>query len=98
MINCRLKELMEMKGVTQTDISKATGITRPTLLSLIRNDAQSIKFSTLELLCDYFNIEIQDFLVSDKQRTLNSEDKLNLIIHMANGVLKDMEADTYERS
>lgn len=93
MINCRLKELMEMKGVTQTDISNATGITRPTLLSLIRNDAQSIKFSTLELLCDYFNIEIQDFLVSNKQRTLNSEDKLNLIIHMANDVLKDLEAE-----
>lgn len=93
MIECRLKELMEMKGVTQTDISNATGITRPTLLSLIKNDAQSIKFSTLESLCDYFNIEIQDFLVSDKQRTLNSEDKLNLIIHMANSVLKDLERD-----
>lgn len=93
MIECRLKELMKMKGVTQTDISNATGINRPTLLSLIRNDAQSIKFSTLESLCDYFNIEIQDFLVSDKQRTLNSEDKLNLIIHMANGVLKDLERD-----
>lgn len=84
MIECRLKELMEMKGVTQTDISNATGITRPTLLSLIRNDAQSIKFSTIESLCDYFNIEIQDFLVSDKQRALNNEDKLNLFIHMAN--------------
>ncbi|WP_339035444.1 helix-turn-helix transcriptional regulator [Mammaliicoccus sciuri] len=93
MINCRLKELMEMKGVTQTDISNATGITRPTLLSLIRNDAQSIKFSTLESLCDYFNIEIQDFLVSDKQRTLNNQDKLSLIVHMANGVLRDLEAE-----
>lgn len=93
MINCRLKELMEMKGVTQTDISNATGITRPTLLSLIRNDAQSIKFSTLESLCDYFNIEIQDFLVSDKQRTLNNQDKLSLIVHMANDVLRDLEAD-----
>ncbi|MCJ0969767.1 helix-turn-helix domain-containing protein [Mammaliicoccus sciuri] len=93
MIECRLKELMELKGVTQTDISNATGITRPTLLSLIRNDAQSIKFSTLESLCDYFNIEIQDFLVSDKQRELSNRDKLNLIIHMANGVLKDLEAN-----
>lgn len=93
MINCRLKELMEMKGVTQTDISNATGITRPTLLSLIRNDAQSIKFSTLESLCDYFNIEIQDFLVSDKQRALNSQDKLSLIVHMANDVLRELEDD-----
>ncbi len=93
MINCRLKELMEMKGVTQTDISNATGITRPTLLSLIRNDAQSIKFSTLESLCDYFNIEIQDFLVSDKQRVLNNQDKLSLIVHMANDVLRDLEAE-----
>ncbi len=93
MINCRLKELMEMKGVTQTDISNATGITRPTLLSLIRNDAQSIKFSTLESLCDYFNIEIQDFLVSDKQRALNSQDKLSLIVHMANDVLRDLERE-----
>lgn len=93
MINCKLKELMEMKGVTQTDISNATGITRPTLLSLIRNDAQSIKFSTLESLCDYFNIEIQDFLVSDKQPELSYKDKLEFIMSAANDVLKELEAE-----
>lgn len=91
MINCRLKELMEMKSVTQTDISKATGITRPTLLSLIRNDAQSIKFSTLESLCDYFKVELQDFLVKDKQPGLSFKDKLELIMSVANDALEDLE-------
>ncbi len=93
MINCRLKELMEMKGVTQTDISNATGISRPTLLSLIRNDAQSIKFSTLELLCDYFKVELQDFLVKDKQPELSYKDKLKFIMSAANDVLKELEGE-----
>ena len=34
MIECKLNELIEQRGVTQTEIANATGITRPTLLSL----------------------------------------------------------------
>ncbi|OOV78871.1 helix-turn-helix domain-containing protein [Mammaliicoccus fleurettii] len=65
MIHCRLKELMEEKGVTQTDISIATGISKPTLLAILKDEAQSIKFSTIEKLCDYFNISMGELITRE---------------------------------
>lgn len=37
MIKCRLKELMKVYEVNQTELSDATGISRPTILSLPQN-------------------------------------------------------------
>ncbi len=65
MIHCRLKELMEENGVTQTDISIATGISRPTLLAILKDEAQSLKFSTIDKLCDYFNISMNELIVRE---------------------------------
>lgn len=65
MIHCRLKELMEENGVTQTDISIATGISRPTLLAILKDEAQSLKFSTIDKLCDYFNISMNELIIRE---------------------------------
>lgn len=91
MIRCALDELIDKKGVTQTEISNATGITRPTLLALKNNDAQGIKFSTLYKLCNYFNININDLLVSDVENERNRVEQLNDIIAIANKLKKDSE-------
>lgn len=48
MIKCRLKELMKIYEVNQTELSEETGISRPTILSLIKNEAKGIKFDTLD--------------------------------------------------
>lgn len=63
MIICTLKELMKMFGVNQTKLSEETGITRPTLLSLIRNENQNIKYDTINSLCNYFDIGLSDLLL-----------------------------------
>ena len=63
MIICTLKELMKMFGVNQTKLSEETGITRPTLLSLIRNENQNIKYDTINSLCNYFGIGLSDLLL-----------------------------------
>lgn len=65
MIYCRLKELMEETGVTQTDISNSTGISRPTLLAILKGEAQSIKFSTIDKLCDYFNVSMNKLITRE---------------------------------
>lgn len=83
MIKCKLNELIEQRGVTQTEIANATGITRPTLLSLIRNDAQGIKFNTLEKLCEYFNVNISELLVYDEVREPTENEQLDKIIDIA---------------
>src|SRR5699024_9576656 len=38
------------------------GITRPTLLSLIRNDNQSIRYETINQLCKFFSIDMSELL------------------------------------
>ncbi|MBW6088619.1 helix-turn-helix domain-containing protein [Staphylococcus chromogenes] len=54
---------MEEYNVSQSQIATATGITRPTLLSLIRNENQSIRYETINQLCKYFEIDMSDLLV-----------------------------------
>lgn len=63
MIICTLNKLMEENDKTQSEIANATGITRPTLLSLIRNDNQSIRYETINQLCKYFDIDMSELLV-----------------------------------
>ncbi|WP_181877475.1 helix-turn-helix domain-containing protein [Staphylococcus saprophyticus] len=54
---------MEENDKTQSEVATTTGITRPTLLSLIRNDNQSIRYETINQLCKYFNIDMSELLV-----------------------------------
>lgn len=65
MIYCRLKELMEVKNITQTEIIDATGITRPTLIQLMNNDSNGIKFSTIEKLCDFLNVSMNELIARE---------------------------------
>lgn len=39
---------MKIYEVNQTELSEETGISRPTILSLIKNEAKGIKFDTLD--------------------------------------------------
>lgn len=38
MILCTLSKYMDMFGVNQSKLSKETGITRPTIVSLLKNE------------------------------------------------------------
>ena len=62
-ILCTLKKLIEDNNKTQSEISDATGITRPTLLSLIKNENKSIRYETINQLCKYFGINMSELLV-----------------------------------
>jgi|SRR5699024_10861033 len=66
MIFCTLKSLMEDYGVTQTRLSEATGITRPTLVQLMKNENQNIKYDTIDKLCEFFNIELDELIKKTK--------------------------------
>lgn len=63
MILCNLKNLIKKYDVTQTQIIEKTGITRPTLLQLIKNENNGFKYDTLEKLCAFFDIELNDLLI-----------------------------------
>ena len=63
MIICTLNKLMERADKTQSEVASKTGITRPTLLSLIRNDNQSIRYETINQLCKFFDVDMSELLV-----------------------------------
>ena len=75
MILCTLKNYMKLFGDTQSQISEQTGITRPTLLSLIRNENKNIKYDTIDELCNFFGIQLKDLLIYSpvkiKQKSFN---------------------------
>lgn len=63
MILCNLKKLIKEYDVTQTQIIEATGITRPTLLQLIKNENNGFKYDTIEKLCKFFNVDLNELLI-----------------------------------
>lgn len=63
MILCTLKKFMEIHGINQNFLSTETGITRPTISQLVKNENQNIKYENINTLCKYFNIQLSDLLI-----------------------------------
>lgn len=63
MIYSKLSNLMKEKRLTITQLANDTGISRTTLTSLFHNTGNGIQFDTLNVLCKYFNISINELLV-----------------------------------
>lgn len=61
MIQTNLKELLNKNNISINRLSIETGLSRPTLTSLMNNESKGIQFDTLEKLLDYFDISISDF-------------------------------------
>lgn len=52
----RLWELMAERNLKITQVSKDTGLSRPTLNNIKFNRIKAIQMNTIELLCNYFRI------------------------------------------
>lgn len=57
-----LAAIMGDRLVTITDVYKATGIARSTLVRLYYRRAKNISLETLKTLCDYFGISLSDLI------------------------------------
>ena len=62
-----LKELRAEKGLTQTELAKALGITR-SRLSMYETGDREPDFETLELFADFFNVDV-DYLLGRTEKT-----------------------------
>ncbi len=69
MIQCRLRELMAVRGresrrkIRYEDVWQSTGLSRTTLVRLANDKAERVSLRTLEKLCWYFNCQPGDLLV-----------------------------------
>ncbi|AYU54664.1 helix-turn-helix transcriptional regulator [Staphylococcus debuckii] len=80
-IKNNLKYYIKLRSVTQTQIVEATGITRPTLLKLIKEEGGT-SIGVMLKLCDYFNITPNEFLGIEDKKTIQVAQKIDEIVEL----------------
>lgn len=63
-VGIRTKELLFEKGITQYRLTKITCLNEKTISDILHSRTSDIKFSTIYLIANAFNISIQEFLNS----------------------------------
>lgn len=66
MILCNLKNLLTEKGTNISRVARDTGISRTTLTSLYNNACQGVQLDTVNTLCKYLNIGIENLFLFSK--------------------------------
>jgi len=61
----RLDLLLKAEGVTKKQFSDGSGIPYPTIMGFYQKGMESIKLSTLQKVCDYFNVPVYFFMAAD---------------------------------
>ena len=66
MIECKLSTLMGAQLKKISDVSRATGISRTTLIELYYDRSKAVSFRVVELLCRYLNCTVGDLFVIEE--------------------------------
>ena len=69
MLGEKIKELLKLRGMRQSDLARITGISKTTINSIIMRNNKSVDFSAMEKISDALGVPIEYF----KEST--SEDK-----------------------
>lgn len=67
MIKSRLKVLLAEHDISQTDLSKITGIRQATISDICTGKAKHIPIVVLDSLCEYFDCQPSDILTYKKE-------------------------------
>lgn len=62
MIIFKLRKILAENGYSIAFLSKATGVSRPTLTALANNESKGIQFDTIDTLCTYLGISIDELI------------------------------------
>ncbi len=62
MIKIRLKQIIEVKGMTQAELAEKTSIRPSTISALCTGAAISLKFSQLEVICNVLKCDVSDII------------------------------------
>ena len=63
-IHCRLDELLQARGMTLTELSRAVGVSVVNLSVLKNGRAKAIRFSTLTAICNALDCEVGELLMT----------------------------------
>ena len=62
MIRLKLQNLAQDKGKTIMDIARETGLNRNTVTALYHNQADGIKFETIEKICSTYKVPLDSII------------------------------------
>lgn len=62
MIRCHFARLLGERKLKISDVARDTGINRGTLTRLYYETTERIELEVLDQLCDYFQVELSQFL------------------------------------
>lgn len=71
MIEINLPVLLAQRRMTISDLHRATGISRTTIISLYYERAKGVKFTTLLIICKYLECEIGELIKFKEEKEAN---------------------------
>lgn len=67
MLGEKIKELLELRGMRQSDLARITGISKTTINSIIMRNNKSVDFSAMEKISDALGVPIEYFKESTSE-------------------------------
>ena len=80
MLGEKINELLQMRGLRQSDLARMTGISKTTINSIIMRNNKSVDFSAMEKISDALGVPIEYFKESannEKKKEPIDADGLN---------------------
>lgn len=75
-----LKNILDLKGLSQTELARRTGIREATMSAIVNNTIKEVSIINMEKICDQLDIEPGDFIKNvpadnfDKRRNIISKE------------------------
>jgi len=60
----RINQLLEKNSMKLFDLSKAAGVSLPTICDFMKNDTKNLRMDTMLHICEAFNITLKNFFDS----------------------------------
>lgn len=57
----RINQLLKENNMKLFDLSKAAGVSLPTICDFMKNDTKNLRMDTMLHICEAFNITLKDF-------------------------------------
>lgn len=100
MIHCNLAALLAERRLKITKVFQDTGISRTTLTSLAYGHAQGIQFDTMNTLCSYLRVGLEDlinYVPTEVTWTVENGGDVNEFVHYDKVVLTIKDRDSEKK-
>lgn len=92
MIGSKLQEILDKKGSNPAELSRLTGISYQTIVSIIKRDNLKINLDYLFKICNALDVNIQTFYTEYEEhqnKVSNMNSKMDLLIEKADQLNED---------